>query len=69
MFNPTVIRLEKIGKLTGMVIAGLAGEDYYFQVYEHRADGKSYLFHIMPWASQVDAITNFDNWRELQWAA
>jgi hypothetical protein len=61
-WNPTAIRITKFESLVGMVLANMSADCYYFQVYETREDGHTFLAYSMSWTSQVDAFRDYEAW-------
>ena len=64
MFNPTVIRIAKVGKYTALVVNNSVTDDTYFQIYESRGDVGTFLAYAMPWTLEQDACLEFQEWVE-----
>jgi len=62
-FNPTVIRHIVIADFMGIVIAGLSGDDTYFQIY---SEDTGALLYAMPWHDSEEAILDYLEWGNAQ---
>ena len=61
-FNPTVIRIKKVGLKTAMVITNGMTGPVYFQVYDQRAKVGTFLHSSRSWNDEKGAINDFDFW-------